>query len=403
MSSVHLADGKPNWFCHYYDPEGFRRKASSGTENRRIAITICSTLERAAKLAAVNKLTNEKALKIIREAGAQIEETHGKIQADAAQVVMQAQLEKFVKIAGGELVTYSVRTWLDSWLKGKTDASKATIVEYRRIVDLFFKYLGARANSPLTTIQMRHIEEFKANLIPRVSPSTVNKAIKVLKGAFSHAVSSRQLEFSPAEHIAFVDGEAGERRGFTQEEIKKLLAKASDEWRTMILIGYYTGMRLNDCASLTWRNVELHSGMIRTKNKKTDRDVAVPIVDTLGTHLGKIAADDPDAPLCASLWGKKSSWLSGQFHDLMVDAGLVEERGKGKAHGVGRDAKRNLAKISFHSFRDSTTSDLKNAGVGEAVAMDIVGHDTKAMSRNYTKVSDEAKRDALNKLPDITK
>ena len=35
--------------------------------------------------------------------------------------------------------------------------------------------------------------------------------------------------------------------------------------------------------------------------------------------------------------------------------------------------------------------------------MDIVGHETKAVSRNYTKIDEAAKRAAMNKLPDITK
>ena len=41
MASIHKENNKPNWFCHYYDPEGYRRKRSTGTENAKIARTIC--------------------------------------------------------------------------------------------------------------------------------------------------------------------------------------------------------------------------------------------------------------------------------------------------------------------------------------------------------------------------
>jgi hypothetical protein len=41
--------------------------------------------------------------------------------------------------------------------------------------------------------------------------------------------------------------------------------------------------------------------------------------------------------------------------------------------------------------------------VSDAVAMDIVGHETEAVSRNYTKISETAKREAMSKLPDWTK
>ena len=36
-----------------------------------------------------------------------------------------------------------------------------------------------------------------------------------------------------------------------------------------------------------------------------------------------------------------------------------------------------------------------------AVAMDIIGHDTEAISRHYTHIESETKRSALNKLPKL--
>jgi hypothetical protein len=49
----------------------------------------------------------------------------------------------------------------------------------------------------------------------------------------------------------------------------------------------------------------------------------------------------------------------------------------------------------------TATSPLKNAGGPESVAMDIIGHDSAAISRHYTHVEAKAKRRALNKLPSI--
>jgi integrase len=333
-----------------------------------------------------------------------IQESHGKIQADAAQGTIKASIEEFVKMAGGELEAYTVRTWLEAWLTGKTDASKATMIEYRRIVDLFLKFLGRRADRAIGTIQERQVEDFKASLVRRVAPSTVNKAVKVLKAAFAAAVNRRQLEFSPAEHVAFIETDIAGRRPFTMEELSKLLAKSNQDWRTMILIGFYTGLRLQDCASLTWRAVDLQQSTITKRTQKTGRDVDIPVHDTLATQLNKLAGDDPDEALCPTLRGKPAAWLSAQFYEVMVKAGLVKKRdGKKKSTGKGRDAKRDTNRISFHSLRYNTTSALKSAGVGDSVTMDIVGHDTEAMSRSYTKIPLAVKRDAMNKLPDILK
>jgi integrase len=67
----------------------------------------------------------------------------------------------------------------------------------------------------------------------------------------------------------------------------------------------------------------------------------------------------------------------------------------------GRDAKRDLRDISFHSFRHTATSMMKNAGVSEAVVMDIIGHDSPAVSAMYTHIDSAAKRSALDAMPDL--
>lgn len=120
-------------------------------------------------------------------------------------------------------------------------------MEYRRIIYLFLKFLSARSERALTTLQQRQIEDFKTHLGKRVSPSTVNKGVKLLKAALNAAEKSRQLEFSPAEHVEFIHTEQESRRPFTGKELSALLTKAEADWRTMVLTAFYTGLRLRDC------------------------------------------------------------------------------------------------------------------------------------------------------------
>ncbi len=402
MPSIHKDGNKPYWFCCYYDPEGFRRKRSTGTDNKRIATTICVNVARASELARTGKLSNAKGLKLIRETCAAIAETHGQLAADQANATLKGFVDEFVSIAGGELTTYTIKSWFESWLDSRTDASKATLLEYNRTVALFVEGLGARANMPLTTLQTRTIELFKEKVAKRVAPSTVNKCLKVIKAALNAAVAKRQLEFSPAEHITDVETEDCNRRPFTSAELKALLTAADAEWRTMILTAFYTGLRLRDCATLTWTNVDLQTASLNVLTEKTDRRQVLPISEPLARHFETIAGDDPNAPLCAELSKLPASRLSALFHRVMVKAGVVEKRGHEKK-GDGRDGKREQSSVSFHSLRYNTTSALKSSGVSDSVAMDIVGHETKAVSRNYTKIDEAAKRAAMNKLPDITK
>src|SRR5438876_4885428 len=45
---------------------------------------------------------------------------------------------------------------------------------------------------------------------------------------------------------------------------------------------------------------------------------------------------------------------------------------------------------------------LKSAGVSDFVAREIVGHESAAISRQYTHLTTEDKRAAMQRLPDVT-
>jgi integrase len=201
----------------------------------------------------------------------------------------------------------------------------------------------------------------------------------------------------------------GRRRPFTVEEIRLLLKNANDEWRGIILCGVYTGQRLGDIVRLRWNNVDLPGEELRLVTQKTGRTVIVPLAKPLLAYLMALPATDSNAapvfPRAFDIVEREGrvNNLSNQFYDILAAAGLADERSTNKQkEGDGRDVKRKQRGLVFHSLRHTATSLLKNAGVSEAVAMDIIGHDSPAISQNYTHVDEDAKRRAMAKLPDIT-
>jgi integrase len=52
-------------------------------------------------------------------------------------------------------------------------------------------------------------------------------------------------------------------------------------------------------------------------------------------------------------------------------------------------------------LRHTATSLLKRANVSDAVARDIIGHETAAISAAYTHIDLATKRQALDRLPDF--
>jgi integrase len=93
--------------------------------------------------------------------------------------------------------------------------------------------------------------------------------------------------------------------------------------------------------------------------------------------------------------------LSNQFREILVGAGLVEPRNY-RTFTKGRSATREPSELSFHSLRHSAVTMLKAAGLSDFFAREIVGHDSAAVSRQYTHLSTDDLRVAMERLPDVT-
>lgn len=63
---------------------------------------------------------------------------------------------------------------------------------------------------------------------------------------------------------------------------------------------------------------------------------------------------------------------------------------------------RKPGELSFHSFRHTAISMLKNIGAPQAVAMQIAGHESASISKIYTHLDEDAERRWIEALPDFT-
>jgi integrase len=317
----------------------------------------------------------------------------------------------YEELAGTPLVSATTRGFLDRWIEGKAaDTAPGTLSIYKLIAREFVASLAAKADADLLQITRADIAAYRNAKLRQTSVASANRALKVLRVAFGRAVKDGFLQTSPAAALDTLKRkDAGEaaRRPFTTPEITRLLRAAPTEWKGAILFGIYTGQRLGDIARLTWRQVDVAQNTLAIVTRKTGRRVILPLAPPLLSHLATMdAGDSPDAPLFPGLAAVvsetgRAGTLSNQFYDILVDAGLAAPRTH-RETGKGHSRSRKTAPLSFHSLRHTATSLLKTAGVPVAVVMDIIGHDTEAVSRQYTHVDEDSKRAALAKLPDFS-
>lgn len=310
-------------------------------------------------------------------------------------------------ITGQEVASLTMREHSDNWLAEKKGTSAATMTFYKGSVKKFLTFLGERADAEISEIDSRTVVAYRNDLLTKVSPKTVNHDLKTVKAMFKAAKRDQLVSDDPAEFIETAKG-SGEatRRPFTMEEIKRVLAVSNDEWRSMIICGLYTALRISDVAKLSWNLIDLQKGEIFMKIQKTGKTLVIPIAPALAEHLESLASsDNPLAPLHPSafaIWQKTrlTGRLGNQFSEILVQAGLREATTR-ESTGKGRGARREGKELSFHCLRHTAITLMKEAGIPESVVMAIVGHSSKEVSAQYTHVGREALNSAVASLPKI--
>lgn len=314
---------------------------------------------------------------------------------------------------GSGLGSKTTRGFIDGWLeRTQSEVSPATWAKYDQTGRLFLAFLEGKAEQDMSMIRQDDIARFRDEQGKRVARSTANVMLKIVRIMFTAAEADGAIIRNEARHVKKlkVRNEQSSRRAFTLPELKNILAQCDDEWRSLVLFGFYTGQRLGDLAALTWQNLDLEQKELRLSSRKTGRAIVIPLATPLLRHVEQLpAGDDPKQPVhkrAFELVAKhgRAGALSNQFAEILAAAGLTEAR----SHKVedenkrkGRAARRAVSEISFHSLRHTNVSLLKNAGVSDAVAQDLVGHESAEVSRLYTHIEDKTKRRAVNKLPVI--
>ena len=124
-------------------------------------------------------------------------------------------------------------------------------------------HLGPRAGLPLRAVTPKDVRSFRdAERRLGKSSVTANLAHKIVASALGAAVKMGYMATNPASAVDYLPThEAKAQKGtFTPEEIAALLKAApSDDWRGVILLGAFAGMRLGDALRLKWGNVDLQA------------------------------------------------------------------------------------------------------------------------------------------------
>jgi integrase len=291
----------------------------------------------------------------------------------------------------------------------RPDTGDETLAVYRGQWTMFLTWMKEK-HSNLTTlrdVRKEIAEEYISSLSGGSrSPNTCNKHLNLLTLVFRVLRGKAKLTENPWQDIQRKRIVAHSRRELTLDELKKVCQNAEGEMRPLLAVGIYTGLRLGDCATLRWAEVDLSRGMIRRIPNKTARRNPKPVIVPIHPILHDIFAATPAdqrgefvLPATAATYLRNPRALIKGIQKHFVRCGIKTHA---SVHSTTvKQRKLAVVEVGFHSLRHTFVSLCRESNAPLAVVESIVGHSSPAMTRHYTHVGELAAGQAVAALPNV--
>jgi integrase len=307
--------------------------------------------------------------------------------------------ETFNVIATGKRQPLS--SFIDEWVKNeqRRGLAEKTIAQMKSDVEVLISFLPT-SNLLVyehTNLWIKHVTK-TANL----SPASVTRIIGSCRNFFKHLKFIGEVSEDAKEpFIVPKESKLSKKRNskaqnkteswlpFSAGEVERLYAEAiaRKDWTLgqLILIGAYTGARIEEICSLKKEHTNLDEKSIKITDSKTEAGVRIiPIHQTLLPVINELMTTGDEyiiSNLTKSKFDDRSNAIGKRFGRMKTKLGY---------------SKRHV----FHSIRKTFTTQLENAGVNENVTADIIGHEKPRMTYGlYSGGTNlDVKREAVSKV-----
>ena len=232
-----------------------------------------------------------------------------------------------------------------------------------------------------------------------LSAGSYNKHRGFLLMLFDLLEEKARLTLNPWKKTPRREDNQKHRRELTLDELKRVCVTTEGDMRMLLALGLFTGLRLGDCCTLRWSEVDLIQGIINRIPRKTSRKgekVEIPIHATLRTLLEELpAAEHKDfvLPDIAKKYLLNPWHITHRIQAHFNTCGIITTL---RAEGT-----KSITEVGFHSLRHTFVSLCVRNGVPNAVLKAMTGHSTQRILDSYTHVETPAKQLAVNALPPI--
>lgn len=298
------------------------------------------------------------------------------------------QIESNDFIAPGDMLTFkqAAERFLSVHMADKPSAVNMRGYLEHHILPVF-------GDAKMDKIRSMHIEALKKAVRDKgLSPQTEKHVVAFVRQVYRKSLAWGIYAGSiPTDGVEMPQVDAARLRFLTEKEAEMLfeaLKSRSPQWHDIAYVSLYTGMRLGEILSLKVGHVNIPAGIINVMDAKAGTRAAYMNKGVQEILLRRCCGKGTEQFVFEQKEGGQIHFISSAFQRIasrLFNQGVTDAR----------------YKVVFHTLRHTFGSWLAQKGVPLYTIAELMGHSTLEMTKRYSKLSPDTKRDALSLLPTI--
>jgi integrase len=310
--------------------------------------------------------------------------------AHAVRTALLGQAQKDAYSGIVPITSQDVPTLSRAWEMYRADWLEARQTKTRKNDASIWRYLQKLENRPLNQISARDLEGVSADIQRKgLSTQTARHALGLARRIMRKMILWN-VWTGPAPFAQVAMPRVNNRRDryLTPVEataILDALRGLNPRMYLMSLLSLHCGMRFGEIAALRHADLDFTSKSILVRDPKNGHDRHAYMTETVRAELAALPPKSPSDLLFPGKSGVLKE-KSDIFDDIVkaweFNAGITDRR----------------QKVVFHTLRHTYASWLAKSGAGQTVIAEMLGHSSLEMSRRYTHLMPDAKREAASAI-----
>lgn len=269
--------------------------------------------------------------------------------------------------------------WAAGWLATRGDLRTTTRARLESIMRLHvLPEFGSRRLRSLTNAEVHRW--VAAMTDDGMSAASVRKSLFALRQMLDAAVADRRLSVNPAASVPLPAEHAAEQRFLTQAQVGDLADVMPDQYRALVLVAAYGGLRWGELAGLRRGRVDTLRGRI------TVAETAVDVGRDITFGPPKTAKSRRVVPLARSVMRDLDEHMAshtGPDADALVftsATGLPLRRGTFRTTWRAATRAAGCRELRFHDLRHTFVAVMVAAGANPKAVSTWAGHSSVAFT-----------------------